>query len=201
MLYQFARVVSLAQPLWWLLENVPRAPAVEIAGYNTQRLEMSAWEFGLDQSRRRHFQFGSHSSRPLVVPRPLTTPPPLQPAVTASENRRTHKRPYAAFCGLMGFPPIDLPPFKSSARYQAVGNGVPFPIALAIAHAIAEFWREVPSLFPGINIPAQSQQACPCGCGRPISGDQLSATPACRKRLQRQRHGIYPGQSHSQQPH
>ena len=38
---------------------------------------------------------------------------------------------------LMGIePPLDLPPFKLTARYEAVGNGVPLPMGRTMALAI-----------------------------------------------------------------
>src|SRR5438093_2433922 len=59
MLAEFTRLVTEAQPDWWLLENVPSVPDVHIAGYVTQRFNLFASEFGHAQKRNRSFQFGS----------------------------------------------------------------------------------------------------------------------------------------------
>lgn len=66
---EFERVILAAEPDWWLMENVERVPDVKIDGYNWQRLDMWAHEFGLKQRRLRHFQFGSKHGMVLVFRR------------------------------------------------------------------------------------------------------------------------------------
>lgn len=53
MLAQYARVVTEAEPSWFLLENVPGVPDIHISGYQVQRFNLFAHEFGLRQSRNR----------------------------------------------------------------------------------------------------------------------------------------------------
>lgn len=185
MLEEFKRIVEQARPLWWLMENVAEVPDLTIAGYSWQRLDLRAAEFGLEQNRLRHFQFGQRTGYPLILPREQTTKA-TQPCALASEGTKADRRAWPEFCQLQGLPPdFSLPAFKQSERYRAVGNGVPVPMARAIAEAIKK---------PNGGIP------CACSCGRPLKGGQTYATPACRKRAQRrrdQRRSVTPLLSHA----
>lgn len=176
LLAEFARVVTEARPMWWLLENVPRAPNVSIGGYGAQRIDVRGGEVGLRQRRLRHFQFGSVTRRSLIVPRTVTAHE-TSAAVTASEGRRHGRRGWTEFCALMGLDePLALPGMTREARYRAVGNAVPLPMGRLLARSIA-LWLASPS----------EQACCACGCGRPVTGRRVTAGPACRKRLERQR--------------
>ncbi len=183
LLEEFARLVTEAQPDWWLLENVPTVSDVAIDGYEVQRLDLRASECGLKQNRLRHFQFGSREGRMLIPERdnpgiqnkgPVT----LEPCCLASEGKKTNRRGFAEFCELQGLPrSYDLPGWPIGFKYKAVGNGVPVAMARVIARSIkiaVELQGECPPL-------------CVCNCGRVVSGKQKAATPACRKRLQRKR--------------
>jgi DNA (cytosine-5)-methyltransferase 1 len=57
---------------------------------------------------------------------------------------------------------------------------VPLPMAAAVAAAIRD--RRI----------TENPRPCPCNCGRRLTGKQTSATPACRKRLQRVRENVGP---------
>jgi DNA (cytosine-5)-methyltransferase 1 len=186
LLREFLRVVTEASPDWFLLENVPGVPSVTVPAYVVQRFDVSAWEFGVPQGRRRHFQFGSVTGRSLVVPRAVTEPGALQAAVTATEGRRAGRRDWPAFCALMGVTELELPGMTKAARYAAVGNGVPVPVAAGIAAAIRR-WCDSPGDWFG------AVRACGCGCGRVLQGRQRSASAACRKRLERGRRGYVTG--------
>jgi hypothetical protein len=77
---------------------------------------------------------------------------------------------------LQGLPEnFDLPGMTRGAKYQAVGNGVPPPMAAVIARAVLERERVTPF------------RLCACLCGRSVKGKALTATPACRKRMERLR--------------
>jgi len=76
MLAEFQRVVTEAQPEWWLLENSPRVPDIVIDGYKVQRIALNARECGAKQNRPRHFQFGSLAGLVLIIER--QPPPPAQ---------------------------------------------------------------------------------------------------------------------------
>jgi DNA (cytosine-5)-methyltransferase 1 len=173
MLNEFRRLVTEAQPLWWLLENVPGVPDVHIAGMVTQRFNLFASEFGCDQKRNRSFQFGSRDGLKLVIVRG-TQSHKLKPAALAGE-KLTRRRNFADLCELQGLPrDFDLPGLSRSAKIRAVGNGVPVPMAYAVACAIRE------------RRPF-TQKLCACDCGRPVTARAVTATAACRKRMERKR--------------
>lgn len=173
MLYQFERVVLSASPDWWLMENVPTVPDVKIHGYSWQRLDLRANEFGLTQSRLRHFQFGSRDQARIIVGRCVTNEA-TEPCCLASEGEKSDRRAWPDFCQLQGLPPdFDLPGMTRAGKYRAVGNGVPIPMAYALAMAIKN--------------PVKNVSACACGCGRAITGKATYANPSCRKREQRRR--------------
>lgn len=174
MLHEFERVVSAARPSWFLLENVPRVPNISIDGYSIQRLDLNARECGMRQSRLRHFQFGSIDGS---VISPMRVPPMGKPEriALASEGNKTDRRSWADFCELQGLPrDFDLS-MSVSAKYKAVGNGVPVPMARVLARAIAN------------RILSQSLRLCKCSCGRIVEGRKEYALPACRKRMERRR--------------
>jgi DNA (cytosine-5)-methyltransferase 1 len=176
MLEEFARVVTEANPVWYLLENVPTVPDVTIPGFSFQRFDLNARECGSAQSRLRHFQYGSRLNH-FLSPERFIPIDPSQPLCMAGEGRRSNRRGFADFCELQGLPrDFDFPGMSRSAKYKAVGNGVPIPMARIVARAV-------------INSSSISfgKRLCACGCGRIIPARKLSATPACRKRLERRR--------------
>lgn len=184
LLNQFVRIIEEAQPTWFLLENVERVPDIHPTGYHVQRFDLNAKECGCAQSRLRHFQFGSTTG---LVVMPQRFPPlgksHIQPACLATEGRKKHRRTWSDFCQLQGLPPdFDLPGMTIEAKYRAVGNGVPIPMARTVARAIREATCETAQRCNTVRL-------CSCGCGRPLTGrnDQRSATPACRKRLEKRR--------------
>lgn len=176
MLRQFVRCVEAASPEWWMLENVPTVPDVSIPGYSHQRLDLRATEFGLTQSRLRHFQFGHRTGKVLILDRDAAAPA-RDRCVTASEGESVTRRRWEEFVTLQGLPAdFELPLFTQSGRYRAVGNGVPIPMAFAIATAIRS------SLFVQGTV-----TACKCGCGRRVTGKLIYARARCRKLEQRRR--------------
>ncbi len=175
MLSEFVRVVGMANPGWWLLENVPTVPDVSVEGHSVQRFDLNARECGMAQSRLRHFQFGSCRNY-VLVPERMNPAGKAEKVCLATEGRRVGRRSFADFCELQGLPrDFDLPGLSVAAKYAAVGNGVPVPMARVIARAVRRM-----EFFGGVRL-------CACGCGRVVSGKQLSASAACRKRLERVR--------------
>jgi DNA (cytosine-5)-methyltransferase 1 len=177
MLTEFSRVIVEAQPSWWLLENVPTVPDVAIPSYIVQRLDLNARECGSTQNRLRHFQFGSLLGLVLVPPRALINPTLSQSSCLASEGKRSSRRNWEDFCELQGLPRnFNLPGLTLHARYQAVGNGVHLAVArtLAVSIQVAHSRTITP-------------RVCGCNCGRILTGNQIYATPACRKRVERRR--------------
>lgn len=176
MLAELGRCVVEAAPDWFLLENVPGVPDIAVPGYSVQRFDLRATECGLPQQRLRHFQFGSRRGMVLVLERPAPRPASA-PAALASEGNTSDRRGWAEFCALMGLPPsFQLDSFTLSARYAAVGNGVPVPMAAFVARAVRDH-----------QVRAGAVRLCACGCGRPVTGKHVSSNAACRKRLERRR--------------
>jgi DNA (cytosine-5)-methyltransferase 1 len=188
LLAEFARVVTEANPDWWLLENVPTVPTLTIPGYHTQRLDLRASECGLTQRRLRHFQYGTKDRRPIIPDRdraaiPSDRPVTTKPCCLASEGTKTTRRNFADFCELQGLPrDFDLPEWPIAFKYRAVGNGVPIPMARVIARAIVTSWR--------LPRGAQSPKLCACDCGRVVASRRVTATAACRKRIQRKKDAL-----------
>lgn len=88
MLENFARCVTEANPNWFLLENVPQVPDLKIDGYFVQRFDLRANEFGLNQVRNRHFQFGSKDGLILEIERGRRITENLQPCAMANEGKK-----------------------------------------------------------------------------------------------------------------
>lgn len=182
MLKEFCRVVTETQPEWFIMENVPTVPDIKIDGYTIQRLDLNAKEIGAKQNRPRHFQFGSSTGKVIVPARatPATDKSQIEPCVTATEGKNKNRRSWADFCELQGLPrDFNLPEFTLSGKYRAVGNGVHIDVARTLAKAIQEAY-----------IRKTNTKLCICNCGRPVTGKQRMATPACRKRMQKKRDAL-----------
>ncbi len=178
MLSEFARVVTEANPLWFLLENVPTVPDVTVPGFVMQRFDLNARECGMRQRRLRHFQFGSRDGSFLSPDRSVTNEP-IEAIALASEGTKIGRRDWARFCKVQGFDrPIDLGSLTIAGRYLAVGNGVPLPMARVLAAAVTD---------RGVT---KGRRYCACGCGRPVTELALYGGPACRKRSQRRRDAV-----------
>lgn len=152
---QFIRVVLESEAEWFLMENSSLVPAVEVPGYQVQGIILTAALFGLEQDRKRKFQYGSRTGRRIKVNIPaLSVPQTLEKACLASEggsgvisNRRVNgeqksqyspRRPWPRFLELQGLPDgfLDHAPFTQEGKYKVVGNGVPLPMGRAIARAV-----------------------------------------------------------------
>lgn len=181
LLGEYCRIVRESDCEWFLLENVPGVPDVQIEGYIVQRFELSPNQLGYSQSRLRHFQFGSKKGYVLNIQRTEFTGE-KQPCLTASEGKRVGKRTFAEFCNLQGLPDnFDLPDLHKTAKYKVVGNGVHAAVSMEVARAI----REVLTATEPNTV--HNTRTCACGCGRFVTGKQTSAGPTCRKRLQKKR--------------
>jgi DNA (cytosine-5)-methyltransferase 1 len=174
---EFLRVVNEAAPEWALMENVPGSPHVTVPGLVTQLFTLDASHVGSEQHRLRKFHFFHKAGTPeLVIGRDVPGCDPA-PACMASEGRRNGRRSWSEFCRLQGLPDgFDLPGFTVQEKYRAVGNGVPFPMALALATAIRNRDRRV-----------TPHRVCECGCGQFVTGRARLASVSCRKRMQRSR--------------
>jgi DNA (cytosine-5)-methyltransferase 1 len=181
MLRQFLRVVAECRPTWWLCENVPHVPNLRLDGYTVQRLDIWDRECGGSQLRNRHVQFGHREGWILRPRRDLVTATgavrtALRSQVALATDYSSGRRSYEDLCRAQGLPSaLPLPGLLRSAAAWAVGNGVPWHMGLALAEAVAA---------AGPRDPAAD---CLCGCGRPVTPRAVTATAACRKRLERLR--------------
>ena len=152
---EFQRLVAEACPEWFLMENSSLAPDISVDGYRVQSLLLSSALFGLEQERKRKFQFGHRGGLRLKVDIEPLVPQVLEKVCLASEgasglisNARVNgkqksfyrpRRSWSRFCELQGLPSsfLEDSPFTMSAKYLVVGNGVPIPMGKALAKAIA----------------------------------------------------------------
>jgi DNA (cytosine-5)-methyltransferase 1 len=144
---EFVRVVELAQPEWWLCENVIEAPRPAVDGYRAHRLEFDNRQAGGEQRRARAFTFGGRGE-PRLLPRVALEHPVCAPTVTGNGTKwdPVKKRSYSDRSAtnlreairLQGLPAdFSLPSFTIASAMKAVGNGVPLPMGRAIAEAVS----------------------------------------------------------------
>lgn len=178
MLREFERIVLIARPKWFLLENVPQVPDVCIDGYFIQRVNLNARHYGSKQNRNRCFQFGSLDNRVLVLPKKCDTAANVERCVVASEGKQKARRTFADVCELQGLPrDYDLPRFTQSAKYRAIGNGVCLDLGRAVVFGVVH----------SITFDCRYVALCGCGCGEFLTGRQQFASKACSKRAERKR--------------
>lgn len=181
MLGEFTRVVTEAQPEWFLMENVARVPDISIPGYFIQRLDINQGWY-CDVTRLRHIQFGSQSGHLLSVPRGRVSGD-KEGAALASDNRS-----FRELCRLQGLPDdFDLPGFLMSEKKRAVGNGVPLQLGRVLAQAVLAAYSQPVILQCDLAGGVTPAAVCACGCGRRVTGKHQYYDFSCRKRAQRQR--------------
>lgn len=153
---EFERVVEEAAPGWFVMENVPDAPAPNVAGYDVQeQLVRDVWVGG-DTNRLRRFSFGGAGTfqvETLALHRPDPEPAALASAsvrvpvriggsgkikrTLARNHQEKDSSGFERAKRVQGLPDnFDLPPFLVSAKVKAVGNGVPLPMGRAVAKAV-----------------------------------------------------------------
>lgn len=160
---EYERCVIEAQPMWWLMENVPDAPDPVISGYFQHVFLLNnRWvENTTPQNRNRKFWFGHRSCEVDPIPHlriALFEPLEWDYAVTASGSgggtgvpvrmNSGGKRKKAAdtsaprsvddYRRLQGLPDDFLTesPFTVAGLKTMIGNGVPLPMGRAVAEAI-----------------------------------------------------------------
>lgn len=81
---EFERVVSEAQPEWFLMENVPAAPEPVVIGYSVHSLIFNNRWLGEAQDRTRRFSFGTRDGKRLNIEVALFESMDYRQAVTSS---------------------------------------------------------------------------------------------------------------------
>jgi DNA (cytosine-5)-methyltransferase 1 len=151
---EYERCVQEAQPVWFLMENVPQAPIPEVRGYQVHSQVVNNRWFGGEQNRQRRISFGTRNGLQLVIPRQEESPlyastvcasggvkegTPLNRTPKAHELGYTSKKILTEMMHLQGLPDdFHLPGMTVEGASKAVGNGVPLPMGRAIAKAIRE---------------------------------------------------------------
>lgn len=157
LIQEFVRCVREADPLWWLLEEVPGAPETEIVGFHARSsfLLRDHWFGGLSR-RLRRFTFGGPRAVAEPVCDALHATRPRQPACASGGIAKGHEdstalrhrgycseRVFRDHCRLQGLPNnYDLPGMTVRGKIRAVGNGVPLNMGRAVARAALDAGTE-----------------------------------------------------------
>ena len=89
---EYERVVSEAQPDWFLMEEVPAAPLPIAPGYIVHSYLLDNRWVGGEQSRRRRISFGTRDGRPLDIEwSPLEPVTEYEPAMSGNGFRRVNQ--------------------------------------------------------------------------------------------------------------
>lgn len=156
---EFERIVREAQPVWFLMENVPAAPMPEVPHYEVVDCEVRDCEVGGKTTRLRRFSFGTRDGRPLDVVPVFPFPSNPMRAITGDSRRasvgnriRSKEKgggvlpamgtllPLSEVRDAQGLPADFLAetPYTTKAIRQMLGNGVPLAMGRAIAKAVRE---------------------------------------------------------------
>ena len=84
---EFERVVSEAQPGWFLMENVPDVPELSVPGYQIHSFVFNNRWTGAEQNRKRRISFGTADGRHLLIDVALFEAPLVELAVTSSNRK------------------------------------------------------------------------------------------------------------------
>lgn len=156
---EFERLVAEAQPEWFVMENVPQAPSPVVDGYIVRDELLCPRWIGEEQSRLRKFCFGTRDGRSLALDREWVAlqNPNVRRAVCAAGSQwvptvriggsgkvkpgyikgAKNAASFKEACLAQGLPAdFDLPHFTLWGKFQAVGNGVPVPMARCVARAV-----------------------------------------------------------------
>lgn len=144
---EFSRCVQEAQPLWFVMENVPQAPLPEVGPlYQTmvRRIVDNRWVGG-EQQRRRAFTFGTlydanDLDAPFHVEGVALENPNKVPVVLSSgqSGNGGPRRSIADMAKAQGIDPVrfEHSPFTTTELRRAIANGVPLPLGKAVAQAV-----------------------------------------------------------------
>lgn len=149
---EFERCIREAQPTWFLMENVKRAPIPSVSGYVVDPTLLDNRWLGEEQSRLHRMSFGTRDGRRLVYDTVALERMDKAPRVLAAAGGQSGRQRSGAItggpirkgemswpesCRLQGLPAdFDLPGFTKEAKQRALGNGVPLPMGRAVAEAV-----------------------------------------------------------------
>lgn len=145
---EFARCVNEAQPTWYVMENVPAAPAPETPNYTvTQRLCNNRW-CGGEQNRERRFTFGARvACGPFHIIGSALEATQYRPAVisTGQAGKGGPRASIDSMARDQGIDPgrFENSPFSVTELRRAIANGVPLPMGRAVARAVDDALRFV----------------------------------------------------------
>jgi DNA (cytosine-5)-methyltransferase 1 len=157
---EFERCVRVAEPKWFLMENVQDAPLPVVDGYGVWSTLLNNRQLGETQNRVRRWSFGMLGCRcPLMIDTVALEAFEFECAAVGG----SHGRPGCVKSSLeaehyrksslpfntksidwfkeckrrQGLPDdFDLPPFTVASKCKAVGNGVPLAMGRAMAKAV-----------------------------------------------------------------
>lgn len=162
---EFERVVTEAQPEWFLMENVERAPLPVVSGYVVRdQLLNNRWVGGA-QNRLRRFSFGTRDGRALPIATEALEPAEYLHAVTTNsggrrkvlkldpagrvrgrqgqaDHQRLQWRTLDEMASAQGLPAGFVSRLKEHGAFTdrairtGIGNGVPLPMGRAVADAV-----------------------------------------------------------------
>lgn len=145
---EFARVISEAKPIWFLMENVPSAPLPVTPGYDLVWRDLDNRWCGGEQRRRRRFTFGVREGIPFAfhVPGEVFEALEVRPTVVSTGqadwkgSAKRHRASIAYMAETQGIDPkrFEHTPFTTTELRRAIANGVPLPLGRAVAKAARE---------------------------------------------------------------
>lgn len=162
---EYERIVAVAKPVWFLMENVPRAPRPTVSGYVVRDEVVNNRWCGGEQNRARRFCFGTADGRRFPVVTEALEPMDFKPTVTTTSGGRRKVIAYDARGRVRGrqghaddarlkYRPLEemaadqhVPTdmlerlrehgaFTVQALRVGIGNAVPLPMGRAIARAV-----------------------------------------------------------------
>ncbi len=153
---EFERVVSEAQPRWFLMENAPDSPPPVVPGYQVHSQLINNRWFWAEQNRVRRISFGTPDGRRLDLEADAFALEPARWEHTVLSSSRTvaialdrnHKpkqgvgvckpRTTADMLRLQGFPGdmLDDCPLTDSGKKKVIANGWPLPMGRAVFRAV-----------------------------------------------------------------
>jgi len=152
---EFERVVDEAQPAWFVMENVRRAPVPRVTGYQVDPTLLNNRWLGQIQSRLHRFAFGTRDGRRLryetvalecaewearvLGGRGGDSPRFRKEQRAKGKGGAIRKRPsLARALELQGLPPdfFAQSPFTKDGKHKALANAVPLFMGRALARAV-----------------------------------------------------------------